>query len=284
MKNRKVKNELMDFSFVFPSLALFAFIVVIPLISGIKLSLTDWDGISEVKNFVGLHNFITVIHDTDLLEPIRNTFLFTILTTVLINAFGLVLAMAVTKDFRGINVIKSIIFIPLIVSLVLVSVMWMYIYSDLFTIIGWESPLINKKTSMLGLVNMSIWREVGLAMMIYLAALKGVPSDMYEAAVIDGAGFWAKFRNVTIPFIAPAFTYCIPLWMGAGLRQYDYTYVATQGGPGHSSETIAYYIYSYLFPYYKVGYGQAVAVIFLVIAMALSYVVTSFLRKREIEL
>lgn len=78
---------------------------------------------------------------------------------------------------------------------------------------------------------MAIWKEAGLAMMIYLAALKGVSSDYYEAATIDGAGFWAKFKNITIPMIAPAFTYCIPLWLAGGLRMYDYSYVATQGGP-----------------------------------------------------
>ena len=81
--------------------------------------------------------------------------------------------------------------------------------------IGLKSPLIDKKTSMLGLCMMSIWREIGLAMMIYLAGLKSIPSDINEAAIIDGANFWQRFRNVTVPFLAPAFTYCIPLWRPA---------------------------------------------------------------------
>ena len=109
------------------------------------------------------------------------------------------------------------------------------------------------------------------------------PDHIKEAAIMDGAGFWQRFRNVTGPFIAPAFTYCIPLWMASGLRQFDYTCVATSGGPGNASESIAYYIYKYLFPYSKVGYGQTVAVIYLVICLVLSRVVTRALRKREIE-
>lgn len=282
--NRKLKKELLDFTFVVPALAVFIFVVVAPLLSGIRYTFTSWDGMTSVMEYVGFKNYRTVLTDKDLLMPVFNTLLFTAVTTVIINVLGLALAMAVVKEFRGINIIKSIIFIPLVVSLVLVSQMWMYVYSDFFTMLGWNSPLINKKTALLGLCLMSIWREVGLAMIIYLAALKGVPADMYEAATIDGAGFWQKFKNVTVPFIAPAFTYCIPLWLAAGLRQYDYSYIATSGGPGHATESMAYYIYNYLFPYNKVGYGQTVAVLYLIICILISNLVTRALRKREIEL
>ncbi|HIR27215.1 MAG TPA: sugar ABC transporter permease [Candidatus Choladousia intestinigallinarum] len=282
-KNR-FKLELMDFSFLLPALLLFVFVILIPLISGIRYTFTDWDGLSAVQNFVGLKNYKTVFTDTDLIRPIGNTIQFTVVSMVFINVIGLALAMLVNHEFRGINVIKSIIFIPLVVSLVLVSQMWMYVYSDFFHLLGWESPLISTKHAMLGLSAMSIWRESGLAMIIYLAALKGVPSDVKEAAVMDGANAWQRFKNVTVPFIAPAFTYCIPLWMAGGLRQFDYTCVATGGGPGNASESIAYYIYKYLFPYSKVGYGQTVALIYLVVCIVLSNIVTRALRKREIEL
>lgn len=273
----------MDFSFLAPSLALFVFIILLPLIKGVKYTFTDWDGLAPQLNFVGLKNYITVLHDKDLIQPIANTVLFTVITVIAINVIGLAVAMAVNAEFKGVNVVKSIIFIPLVVSLVLVSQMWMYVYSDFFSMLGWKSPLIDKKTAMLGLCIMSIWRESGLAMMIYLAGLKNIPSEISEAAIIDGAGFWQRFRNVTVPFLAPAFTYCIPLWLAAGLRMYDYSFVATSGGPQHSTETMAYYIYSYLFPYNKVGYGQTVAVIYLVVCILLSNVVTRTLRKREIE-
>ena len=283
-KKRMIKNEVKDFTFVLPSLLIFIFIIIIPLISGIRYTFTDWNGMSREINYVGLKNYITVFRDKDLLLPIRNTAIFTLVTTLLINVLGLGLAMLVEREFKGVNIIKSIVFIPLVVSLVLVSYMWMYVYSDFFGMVGWNSPLISTKTVLLGLCAMAIWKEVGLAMMIYLAALKGVSSDYYEAATIDGAGFWAKFRNVTIPMIAPAFTYCIPLWLAGGLRMYDYSYVATQGGPRHASESMAYYIYQYLFPFNKVGYGQTVAIIYLIFCIILSNVITRMLRKREIEL
>lgn len=277
------KKELMDFSFLAPSLILFLFIILVPLVRGVQYTFMNWDGLMPKLNYVGLKNYITVIHDKDLIQPICNTILFTLVTVVAINVIGLAVAMAVNKEFKGVNVIKSIIFIPLVVSLVLVSQMWMYVYSDFFSMLGWKSPLIDKKTSMLGLCIMSIWRESGLAMMIYLAGLKNIPGEINEAAIIDGANFWQRFRNVTVPFLAPAFTYCIPLWLAAGLRMYDYSFVATSGGPQHSTETMAYYIYSYLFPYNKVGYGQTVAVLYLIVCIILSNVVTRTLRKREFE-
>ena len=277
------KKELMDFSFLAPSLILFLFIILVPLVRGVQYTFTNWDGLMPKLNYVGLKNYITVIHDKDLIQPICNTILFTLVTVVAINVIGLAVAMAVNKEFKGVNIIKSIIFIPLVVSLVLVSQMWMYVYSDFFSLLGWKSPLIDKKTSMLGLCIMSIWRESGLAMMIYLAGLKNIPTEINEAAIIDGANFWQRFRNVTVPFLAPAFTYCIPLWLAAGLRMYDYSFVATSGGPQHSTETMAYYIYSYLFPYNKVGYGQTVAVLYLSVCIILSNVVTRTLRKREFE-
>ena len=277
------KKELMDFSFLAPSLILFLFIILVPLVRGVQYTFTNWDGLMPKLNYVGLKNYITVIHDKDLIQPICNTILFTLVTVVAINVIGLAVAMAVNKEFKGVNIIKSIIFIPLVVSLVLVSQMWMYVYSDFFSLLGWKSPLIDKKTSMLGLCIMSIWRESGLAMMIYLAGLKNIPTEINEAAIIDGANFWQRFRNVTVPFLAPAFTYCIPLWLAAGLRMYDYSFVATSGGPQHSTETMAYYIYSYLFPYNKVGYGQTVAVLYLIVCIILSNVVTRTLRKRDFE-
>lgn len=166
------KKELMDFSFLAPSLILFLFIILVPLVRGVQYTFTNWDGLMPKLNYVGLKNYITVIHDKDLIQPICNTILFTLVTVVAINVIGLAVAMAVNKEFKGVNIIKSIIFIPLVVSLVLVSQMWMYVYSDFFSLLGWKSPLIDKKTSMLGLCIMSIWRESGLAMMIYLAGLK----------------------------------------------------------------------------------------------------------------
>ena len=281
---RKIKAELLDFIFIFPAIIIFTIIIIIPLISGFKYTFTDWNGMSKVMNPVGLKNYIKLFSDKNLILPIRNTMIFTIVTMVAINVLGLGLALLVEHEFKGVNIIKSIIFIPLVVSLVLVSYMWMYVYNDFFSLFGWSSPLISANTVLMGLCAMAIWKEIGLAMMIYLAALKGVSSDFYEAATIDGANFFQKFWNITIPMIAPAFTYCIPLWIAGGFRMYDYSYIATSGGPAHASESMAFYIYQYLFPFNKVGYGQTMAVIYLIFCIVVSNIITRLLRKREVEM
>lgn len=206
-RTRKLRKELMDFSFLLPSLLVFVLIILLPLIEGVQFTFTDWDGISATKNFVGFHNYFTVFHDRDLLVPIRNTAIFTVVTVILVNAVGLGLALLVNHEFRGINIAKSILFMPLVISLVLTSQMWMYVYNDFFSLIHLENPLVNKKLVMLGLCGMCVWKESGLAMMVYLAGLKGIPQDVEEAAIMDGASKWQRFRYVTIPFLAPAFTY-----------------------------------------------------------------------------
>ncbi len=283
-KKMNIKSELVDLSFLMPAFFVLLFVILIPLALGVQFTFTNWDGISPVKEYVGLKNFNTVFHDKDLLVPIKNTAFFTAITAICVNLIGLGLALLVNKELKGLNIFKSIIFIPLVISLVLVSQMWMYVYNDFFSFIGLENPLVSKKYVMLGLCGMCIWKESGLAMMVYLAGLKSVPADVMEAAVVDGANAWERFKNVTIPFLAPAFTYCIPLWLAGGLRMFDYAAVATSGGPGDASTTMTYYIYKYLFPYNKVGYGQTVAMIYLAVCIVISTVITKQLRKREIDL
>jgi len=234
---------------------------------------------------VGLRNLVSMFQDTELLNPFCNTIFFTVVTVVFVNIFGLLLAVALNNSFKGANFIKTCIFMPMVVSLVLTSYMWVYVFNDFVThYFGIASPLSNSTTVMIGLCIMSIWKETGLAMVLYYATLKTVPKELLDAAEIDGANAFQRFFKITIPFLAPAFTYCIPLWLGLGLKQFDYSFVATNGGPGTSSMSMAMYIYEYEFPYYKAGYGQMVALMYLLFVLVITYFVTKSLRKREISL
>lgn len=283
--NKKMLDKLLDFSFVLPALIIFAFVILVPFIRGIHIAFTDWNGINQSYHFVGLRNLFSVFKDGEVLNPLRNTIFFTTVTVIIVNILGLGLALALNKSFRGANLIKTFIFMPMVVSLVLTSYMWVYVFNDFIShYMHIASPLSSAKTVMIGLCIMSIWKETGLAMVLYYATLQTVPKDLLEAAEIDGATAFQRFRNVTVPFLAPAFTYCIPLWLGLGLKQFDYSFVATNGGPGTSSMSMAMYIYQYEFPYYKTGYGQMVALVYLVFVLIITYFVTKALRKREIEL
>lgn len=283
--NRKLYDKLQDFSFVLPALIIFVFVIIAPFLSGIHIAFTDWNGINATYNYVGLRNLFSMFKDNEILNPLCNTLYFTVITVIVVNIFGLSLAVALNNAFKSVEIIKTIIFMPMVVSLVLTSYMWVYVFNDFVTqIFGIPSPLSSTSTVMLGLCIMSIWKETGLAMVIYFAALKTVPKDLMEAAEIDGAGKVQRFFKITVPFLSPAFTYCIPLWLAAGLRQFDYSFVATNGGPGTASQSMTMYIYQYEFPYYKAGYGQMVAVVYLIFVLLISFLVTRALRKREIEI
>lgn len=283
--NKKAIDRIQDFSFVFPALIIFLFVIIVPFLSGIHIAFTDWNGINSTYHFVGLKNLFSMFSDTEILNPFCNTIFFTVVTVIFVNIFGLLLAVALDHSFKGAEMIKTCIFMPMVVSLVLTSYMWVYVFNDFIThFFNIASPLSSPSTVMIGLCIMSIWKETGLAMVLYYATLKTVPKDLMEAAEIDGANAIQRFFKITIPFLAPAFTYCIPLWIGLGLKQFDYSFVATNGGPGTSSVSMAMYIYQYEFPYYKAGYGQMVALVYLIFVLAVTYFVTKALRKREIEL
>ncbi|WP_341278646.1 sugar ABC transporter permease [Paenibacillus sp. FSL H8-0537] len=282
---RLYKNNLVTFTFLIPALLFFSLVVIFPFFRGLNIAFTNWDGISPTYDYVGLRNLKLLFSDTDAIEPIKNTLFFAFSTTLLVNVLGLLLAVALNTKFKGVNLLKTFIFMPMVISLVLASIIWRYIYSDIYPILfQTDSGLLgNPSTVMLGIVIIAVWKEVGLAMVIYYAGLQTIPKDMYESARIDGAGIVQQFRSITIPLLMPAFTYCIPLWLGTGLRQFDYSMVATKGGPGTSSQTMAMYVYNYEFPYFKAGYGQMSAIVLFVFILFITVLVTGYFRRREVE-
>lgn len=283
--NRQNKNKLVTFTFLIPALLFFSLVVIIPFFRGLNIAFTNWDGISPTYDYVGLHNLKLLFSDEDAIEPIKNTLFFAFVTTFFVNVIGLLLAVALNTKFKGVNLLKTFIFMPMVISLVLAAIIWRYIYSDIYPILFHTDGglLGNPSTAMLGIAIIAIWKEVGLAMVIYYAGLQTIPKDMYESARIDGAGIFQQFRKITIPLLMPAFTYCVPLWLGTGLRQFDYPMVATKGGPGTSSETMAMYVYNYEFPYFKAGYGQMSAIVLFAFILVFTILVTGYFRRREVE-
>lgn len=281
----RLRDEWVKFSFVVPALLFFGLVVVFPFVRGLNIAFTNWDGIATTYEYVGIRNLQLLFTDPELWAPVKNTLFFTIVTTLCINVFGLLLAVALNTRFRGVNLLKSFIFMPMVISLVLAAIIWRYIYSDIFPILFQTSGglLGNPSTVMLGIAIICIWKEIGLAMVIYYAGLQTIPKDIYESARIDGASSVKQFSRITVPLLLPAFTYCIPLWIGTGLRQFDYPMVATKGGPGTSSQTLAMYVYNYEFPYFMAGYGQMAALVLFTFILIVTVFITSYFRKKEVE-
>lgn len=280
----KAKTRFTNLGFLLPTLILFCVMVVYPFIKGVRISFTDWDGFSNTYQLVGFDNYIKLFTDPTIIEPIKNSLFYTVVTVIGDNVIGLLIALLLKKDTRINRVIRTCVFMPFIISLVLTGFIWSYIYSDVFySMFHIKSMLGNKNTVMLGICIMAMWRDAGYSMLIYLAGLNGISDTYYEAAKIDGASPFQRFKYITMPLLAPAITINITLFLGWGLKVFDYAMTVTHGGPGRASETFALYVYNYTFPYNKAGYGQASAIVMMVVVVIITSVVTHLLRKREVD-
>ena len=270
--------------FLIPSIALFAFTVAIPFISGLNIAFTNWDGISKNYDYVGLKNFIRMFSDKNILKSIRVTLLFAIVYTLLNNVLSLVIANLLHKKFRGSAVVKTIFFVPMALSAVLAAFVWSFIDRNILADFLGSSLLGKPATVVWGIIIIALWSGIGSNIMIYMAGLTNISTDYYEAASIDGATPWKQFRYITLPLLGPSFTMCITLTLTSALREFGVTMSATGGGPARSSEMISIFIYNNLFSYQKAGYGQAISLIFMVILMLIGIGLTRFFRSKEVEM
>lgn len=272
------------FRFLLPSIILFMFTVAIPFFSGFNIAFTDWDGISKDYNYVGFKNFIRMFQDKNILISIRATLIFAIGYTALNNVLALILAVLLNQKFKGKNLIKTIFFIPMALSAVLAAFVWGFIDRNILSDVLGHSLLGSPDTVIIGIVMIALWSGIGSNIMIYMAGLTNVSVDYYEAAAIDGATPWKRFRYITLPLLGPSFTMCVTLTLTSALREFGITMSATGGGPARSSEMISIFIYKNLFSYQKAGYGQAVALTFMVLLMVLGIGLTRFFRSKEVEM
>ncbi len=272
------------FWFLIPSIVLLAFAVAIPFFSGLNIAFTDWDGISKEYSYIGLQNFVQIFKDKNILTSIKVTLLFAIGYTLLNNILSLLIAILLKQKFKGNGIIKTVFFVPMALSAVLAAFVWGFIDRNILSEFLGSSMLGSPDTVIVGIIIISLWCGIGSNIMVYLAGLTNIPGDYYEAAAIDGATGWAAFKNITLPLLGPSFTMCITLTLTSALREFGVTMSATGGGPARSSEMISIFIYKNLFSYQKAGYGQAVALLFMVILMALGIGLTRFFRSKEVEM
>lgn len=266
--------------FLLPTLLFLAVFLYYPLIKGVPISFTDWDGFSQNSNFVGLQNYKRIFTDITIPRDLRNTLLFTLLETVFCNVFGLMMALALKQKNRLNGCIRTVLFMPFVISLVLSSYMMQNLLYELSQLFGFTNPLAVPGLVIPSLSMIAIWRDSGYCMVIYIAALLAVDGSMYEAATVEGANAVQKFFKITIPMIVPAFTANVTLLLSWGLKLFDYSITAVKGD---FSESINVYVYRLIFPGYRAGYGQAVAILWLVVIFVITNLVSRLLRKREVD-
>mgnify|MGYP001454572615 FL=1 len=299
---RQTKDKLVFWLFLSPALISFIIVVIIPFFMGIYYSITDWQAVPGVKvNWLGLENYKNMFSDIKFQYSLIRTFIFTLLSVISINVVALIFAFLVTREIKFRNFFRAGFFVPNLIGGLVLGYIWQFIFKSVVPQIGGslgidfiENLLVlaNPDLTLIGLITAYTWQYAGYIMMIYVAALLNVPQELLEASEIDGANAWQKFKSITMPMIAQAFTITSFLTLVTSFKQYDIIVALTNGGPTdifkgtvvNSTELLAVHIYNVAFKYNNMAEGQARAVIFFLILSVVSIAQVYNNKKKEIEM
>lgn len=278
--------------FYLPAVILLVVFIIYPLLSGIGLSLTNWDGYNDAKSFVGLANYKQMLTDTNFKQVVINTFIYGIGSTVLQQILGLALALLLNAKIKGRTLIRAIIYLPALVAPVIMGIMYYFVFqyqqgalNAVMTVLGLHKVawFNNAGFSVCIIVLVNSIQFVGVSMIIYLAGLQTMDQEVVEAAEVDGASGWKKFWNITLPLLSPAFTTSVVLNLIGGLKLYDMVKVLTGGGPGYATNSISTYIGTIYFDNQAAGYASAIGVFLFVLIAIVTWLVNKGLAKLDWE-
>ena len=272
---------------LFLPLSVFGVFVVWPLFNTFYYSFTDWGGFSRDYQFVGLDNFAGVVTDRLFTNATLNTLIWTALAIILPTLGGLTLALMLDTRVRAANVFKSIFYLPICLAAVVVGQIWIWIYQPdwglLNTAIGAVTGtfpnyawLAEPESALYSVIVAWSWQQMGLAMVIFLAGLTSIPPDLLEAAELEGASRGQRIRYVVLGLLRPATVVAVALSVINSLKAFDILFIMTGGGPFHSSDTLAMYMYSESFKKYRMGYGSSISVILFLMTLS---VITVYFRQ-----
>ena len=273
-------KKYVPYVFILPAVLVLLVFFFIPFFQTIYLSFFDYS--SNIYNpiFCGIDNYISLFSKPIFYKVMLNTFMYLLIVVPFLVTFPLFIAILINQKIRGITIYKILIYLPVIVSIVVASIAFKWLYAGegilnyILTYlnikpIGW---LVDTKWALFSVAVVTIWKGIGYYMIIYLSALMSVPQDLYEACDIDGANFLQKHLAVTIPHIMPTIVLVSTISIISAMKVFAEIYVMTKGGPLDSSKTIVYYIYERAFENLDLGYASALAVILLIIVMFFSLI------------
>lgn len=269
--------------FVLPTLIAFLIAFVIPFIMGVVLSFTEFRTVTDAK-FVGLSNYISAFTDDGLfLQALWFTVKFAVVSVIGINVIAFILALLFTKNLPGTNIFRTIFFMPNLIGGIVLGYIWQVIINGALYRFGY-SITSNPTYGFWGLVILMHWQMIGYMMIIYIAGIQNVSTDIMESAKVDGAGAFTTLFRITIPSVMPAITICLFLTITNSFKLFDQNLALTAGAPGNRTQMLALDIYNTF--YSRVGYegvGQAKAVVFFIIVAIISLLQLSFTRRKEVE-
>lgn len=288
----KSKNKGKDFGiFALPGMFCFFAVVIIPFIYGVYLTFTDWDGVAEVKNFIGLANFQKVIEDHEFWTSMLLTFKYVILIVLLVNIIAFAIAYLLTRGFKGQNFFRAGFFTPNLIGGIVLGYIWQFVFSRVFVNIGestgWSlfeaSWLSDPNKAFAAMVLVSVWQLSGYMILIYVAGFMGLSEDVMEAASIDGASGWLKMRKIVLPLMMSSITICLFLTLSRAFMVYDVNLSLTAGGPYGTTEMAAMHVYEKAFTSRQFGAGQAEALILFIVVACISGLQVYLTKKQEVE-
>ena len=274
------------FLFLLPNIIGFIVFTTGPVIASFGISLLEWN-ILNPPRWLGLENYTTMVRDVEFWRSLKATFYYTLGSVPLGIVLALALALALNQKIRGIAFYRTIYFIPVVSSMVAVSLMWRWMYNPTSGMLNYilssffnffhlpiRPPdwLQSTTWAMPAIIFMSVWKGLGYNIVLYLAGLQGIPSHLYEAAEIDGASNWHRFWHITLPLLTPTSFFILIMSFIGSFQIFEQAYIMTQGGPARATVTTVYYIYENGFRWYKMGYASAVAWALFALIMAVTLI------------
>ncbi|QQO07485.1 carbohydrate ABC transporter permease [Breznakiella homolactica] len=288
---KKRREKIIPYLFTTPAFSVLLLFLVVPACMAVYYSLTYFNMLRPNSiRFIGIENYIRLFQDKLFFTSIKNTFYYALVYMPLQCVVGLSLAMLVNQGIRGTAVFRMAYFSPMLTSMTVVAILWTFIYNPtpgqglintFIAKLGFEPiPFLRSAdTAMNSIVATSVWQSVGQQMMIFLAGLQNIPAERYEAASIDGASGFQKFRYVTLPSLRNVFVFVILMTTIAALKMFTQSFVMTAGGPDDSTRTIVYYIYQQGITFRNVGYASAASVVFFFLVVTVSFIIKRFTDK-----
>lgn len=278
------------FLFTVPATVLYCIFFIYPIVIGIMYSFTDWNGLAKDFKFVGLENYIEAFSNSRFQNAVKFNIQFTILAVILIVGISLILALIFNSDIRFKSFFRGIFFFPAVLGMLVVGLIFNEIFYRVVPVIGqalnisWLSTniLASKSTAMYGVLIVHVWMAVAMATVMLLAGLQSTPMELYEAAELDGANKWQRFKYITMPFLLPVLSVVVILQIKSGLTVYDIIVALTNGGPGGATESLAMLIYNHGFKEVKFSYAIAEAIILTIVICTISFIQTSISNKKKV--
>lgn len=274
-RTQKHRETLWGWGLMVPTLLGLLFFTVGPFLVAIYVSFTNWS-LFKGPEWVGLANYQKMFQDPLFWISWQNTALYTGVSVPLSMIIGLGIAILLNRKLRGMAFFRILFFAPMTIGVVASGLLWAWMFSPQYGLLNYIlnfaglGPfrwLTSESTSLMSIIIVGVWRAIGFTIVIFLAGLQSIPDSLYDAAAVDGAGGWRKFRHITIPMLSPTIFFSTLIGVIMSFQVFEQTYVMTQGGPGNSTLTIIYFIYQNGFSYLRMGYASAVSVSFLIVIL-----------------